>query len=206
LTGWIIAGIILALLIAICLLRIGVTARYSEAGLEVWAKLGFYRRKVYPAEEGKKRAEKEKPPKAQKDEEKDREKEEKGGPVELFKKYYDLALNLLKSLKKAVRIDLLRVRFVAAAKDDAAKAAILYGKAWAAEGIILAVLENNIKVLKKEINIVVDYQADKPSIFCHVAVSASVGGLLLVGFRVIKDLLKIKMNEKGGAKNGKANC
>jgi len=205
LTGWIIAGIILAVLVAICFVRVGLTIRYSETGLEVWVKVGFYRRRIHPAEEKKKEKPEERE-KVPKDEEKNGGKEEQGGPLELFRKYLDFALDLIRTLKRLVRIDFIKVRFVAAARDDAAKAAILYGKAWAAEGIILAVLENNIKVLKKEINIAVDYQAESPSIFCHGSVSAPLGGLILVGFRLIKDLLKLKKIEKGGAKYGKADC
>jgi hypothetical protein len=181
---------------------VGITARYSEDGPEVWAKTAFLKFKVYPA--------KEKPAKAEKpvkDTEKETEEkaEEKGGPFDAIKKYYDIALGLLKNLRKVLRIDLLKVRFVAAAKDDAAKAAILYGKAWAAEGIILAVLENNIRVRKKEIDILVDYVAEKPAFYCFVKASATIGGLILAGFRIAKDNIFRKVKEKGGAENGKAN-
>ncbi|MDD3375780.1 MAG: DUF2953 domain-containing protein [Candidatus Omnitrophica bacterium] len=203
LTGFVIIGIILSILIALCFVRISITARYSEIGLEAWAKIAFVRIPLYPPNK-KVRTQAKKTVKEVKKKIKE-ETEEKGGPFEQFKRYYDLAIDLLKTLRKIIRIDRLKVRFTAAAKDEPAKAAVLYGKAWAAEGIILAVLENNIQVRKKEIAIEVDYLADRPTIYCFTKASVSVGGLFLGAFRFAKKFISHKVKEKGGTKNGKTN-
>jgi hypothetical protein len=195
LTFWIVAGTILFLLVALCFLRVGISAGYSERGAEVFAKVGFFRLQLYPERKVLKPRRK-KAVQAVPDEAKEEEKKQKGGPLELFGKYYDLVLGLLRDIKKTARIDLLKVRFVAAAKDDAAGAAILYGRAWAAEGIITAVLENNIRVLKKDIDITVDYLAEKPSIFCRADISAPLGGLIVSVFRAAKAYLEINKKEK----------
>lgn len=205
-TGWILLGLLFSLLLVICLLRVGAVVRYSEGGFEVRVKIAFFERIIYPVPEGDAREKKEKTKNPKKPKQGDPE--EKGGPLEQFRKYFDLAMDILRKLVGAIRIDLLQVRFVAASKDDAAKAAIMYGEAWAAEGIILAVLENNIRIKKKDIEIRVDYAAEKPSIYCRTNVSGSIGGLLWAGIRIAANyaMQKLKQNVKGGAKNGKANC
>ena len=52
----------------------------------------------------------------------------------------------------------------------------MYGRAWAVEGIIYGLLENNIGVRNKDISVELDYTADKPVLTFLLHLSTTIGG------------------------------
>ncbi|MGI6577589.1 MAG: DUF2953 domain-containing protein [Eubacteriales bacterium] len=205
--GWIILGSVVMLIVVLYLVRIGVIFRYNkDDGFEVYLKVAFVKVLIYSTTRKKDVSEvkREKHVKKQKDKVAKDEKE-KGSSLERFKENYNLIRGTIRRLGSAARIDFLYIRFVAAAEDDPAKAAIMYGKAWAAEGIIIGILENNIKVRKKEISIEVDYMAVRPTISFQLQLTAAIAGILRAVFGLLADMISVKrsktktLHEKGGA-------
>lgn len=204
--GWIILGsVVVVLIILLFVVRIGFIFKYDRVeGFEVTLKVAFIKILIYSSKRRKdaEEAAVEKPPRDK--EEKEAGKEE-GGFFERIKDIYELIRGSIRRLGRAARVDLLRIRFVAAAKDDAAKAAIMYGQAWAVEGIIIGILENKIKVRKKDISIDVDYIAESPEFSFLIQLTAAMAGSLRAAIGLLFDIISIRrskpktLHEKGGA-------
>jgi len=189
-TGLIILAVIILIIIIICLLRIGVIIQYTDEGLEFIVRIAFVRITVYSSAKKAERAQK-KEKKAATAVEKKARKPRKGLKLGGLWENIGFIRRSLGRLTKASRIDMIRLRFVAASKDDPAKAAIMYGTAWAAEGIIYGLLENNIGVRNKDISIDLDYTAEKPVFTFLLHLSTTIGGNLWAAFGVIRDYYTI---------------
>ncbi len=193
---YILVGIFL-LVTAISFVRVGISAKYGSEGAEVWISILFYNARIYPAPEKEiaepvKKAVKEKKVEDKRD----------GGTLEKFKFYLDLGIKTLGKFIRAIRIDILDVTFTAADGGNPACAAIMYGSAYAAEGIILGVLENNILIKRKNIDIRLSYSDPSPTIYCEIKLSSSIGRLISVGSSVLLSIVVNLLKMKVGAKNG----
>ena len=207
--GWIILGSLIMLIIVLFLVRIGVIFRYNqEDGFEAYMKAAFVKVLVYSSKRKKDSSERirEKLVGGKKGKDKEGEDaEEKAGRLGRLLENYNLIRGSVRRLGRAASIDVLSVRFVAAAKDDPAKAAIMYGRAWAIEGIIIGLLENNIKVRKRDISIEVDYMAERTVISFSLQLTATVAGILNAVIGLLSDMISLKrdksktLHEKGGA-------
>ncbi len=118
----------------------------------------------------------------------------------------ELLIELIVDLFGIVYTDILRVKFVSAKLDDPATAAKNYGYAWAAAGIIIPLLENNPNFKRHDIDIWLDYEAEKPEVEAELVISVSVGRtmryLVSKGCKILK--IMFKNRKKGGKKYGKA--
>lgn len=226
----IVLGIILALLVLICLLPVGGHAVYSADGAEVKVVVGRISIPVYPrpekektpkqlekeAEKARQKAKK----KAQKKAEKARKKEELkaqkaagvkpekaplGGKLEFFKELLGLGLGVLSCLRRKLILKELKLCLtVGAMGEDAAKGAITYGRAWAAVGALIPVLENTFHIKKRDVQVELDYFSDKNKIYAEGCIVFLIGDFLWIaanyGFRALKLILIQKW--KGRKKNG----
>gem|GEM_PF-715785 len=204
---------IFAFFILIGFVRVGAKVRYSESGLEVWAKFGIFRKKIVsPKKERPKQPKEPKKPKEKKgNKPKLEESTEKGGGLDQLKQYYEWyakpTIEFVKGFCGSIRVKILRVNFIAAAKDDSAAAAMMYGRAWSVAGMITPLLEKNKNVKKYSYNITVDYAAEKATVYFETEMTIRIGRVMHLAARLLVKVLPkiIKNSKKGGAKDGKTN-
>ena len=178
-TWWMILLIILAALWLIGQLRLGGMAHYGPDGMTVTVIAGPARIQVVPAKEEKKPKEKkkEKAPKEQLAEGKTPE-EEKPGTLSRLMKLLPVVAEAAGTLLRKIRIDELYLSVVWGGQNDAAAAAIGYGRAHAAIGMIWPLLDHNFKVKKSSFHVDVDYAAEKPVVVADAALTMTLGQLL----------------------------
>lgn len=184
-TWWMILLIILAAIWLLLQIRLGGNVRYGADGIFVDLLLGPFRYRVMPAR-------KEKEPKPKREKKSKQEKaagkpegapEEKPGTLSRLMKLLPVVTEFLGALKRRIRIDELFLSVVWGGCEDAAAAAIGYGRANAAIGMIWPVLDHNFKVKRSSFHIDVDYSAAEPAVKAEAAVTLTVWQLLYLAVR-----------------------
>lgn len=102
-----------------------------------------------------------------------------------------LGLSAMVQFRRVLRVD----RFLldcAIAAGDAAKTAMAYGAAAAGAGMFLPLLEENLRVRKKDIQVICDFEGTESQIFLEVQVSALVFQLLIIGIKVLRGFLRLR--------------
>lgn len=159
--------IILLLLLLVSLVPLGVQARYDQEGFFAFVKVWFVRLRVYPAKEKRK---KDKPPKKPKEKPPEAEGHPKGGALELVRAALPLVKPALVGIKKRLTIQDLELH-VAWAAANPADAAMGYGSANAALGMLWAVIDQNFKVKKSRLGCHVDFDQTQPTVYANAALS-----------------------------------
>lgn len=178
-TGWIILIAILAVLILISLIRLGGRAKYSPDGFFAYVLVGSVKIQLFPM----KPKDKPKKAKAPKDKQTKEKKKavsaegEKPGTVGRLLKLLPTVAEAAGALKRRIRIDHLVLTVIWGA-EDAASAALGYGKANALLGMIWPLLDNNFKVKKCDWQIDVDYGKAAPEFTADAAITISIGQLI----------------------------
>lgn len=170
--------VILALLLLVLLLPLGVVVEYQAEGFAAWLKVGPVRRKVYPAKPGK-----EKPPKKEPASD-EAEGQKKGGKLELVKAALPLVKPALAGVKRRVTIRELEL-FVTWAAAGPADAAVGYGYANSALGILWAVLDENFKVKKSRLGCQVDFNTQSPTVYLKAHISTNLWQLLTLALPLL---------------------
>ena len=169
--------IILLVLWLLSRLRIGGRVRYGQEGLFVTALIGPLRIRLLPAKEkpAKKKIKKEKKPKKEKPP-KERKPPPEGQPGTLSRlmKLLPIAAQAAGALKRKIRINDLKLTLIWGG-TDAAAAALGYGRANAALGMIWPLLDHNFKVKRHEFQIELDYARTEPAVELQAAVTMTVG-------------------------------
>ena len=177
--GWIILGVIAALIVVILCLRVGVTASFGEE-LRVTARIGPVTMQIIPPPE--KKPKKAKPEKAAKDEKKPKE-----------KKKPDIHLTFeegaLRRAGKRIRIDPMRLSFVFA-DEDPVNTAQWYGWANTAMWTVMPRLEEWIHIPDPHIHMEMDFTAAETKVSGTVGASYRIGDLLAIGFAAAGPVLK----------------
>ncbi len=203
--GWIIALGIFLLLAAVPL---GASVRYDADGIRVRVIAGFLRFTVIPLPQKKKKPPKKakaasaqsqpKPKKssAQADEKK------KGGSWRDFMPLVRTGLDFLNQFRRKLRVNNLQLKLILAG-DDPCDLAVNYGRAWAALGNLLPLLEKTFVIKKRDCEVECDFTADETLVTAQMDVTIRLGQMLSMavhyGIRIIKDLLVLKKKRKGGA-------
>lgn len=183
--GWLICLLVLLGLWLLGSIRLGGDVEYSQGGVVIRVRVGPVPVQIYP---GKQKAEpgdrggafsfirKKKgksdladTPKA-------------GGSVERFKRYFSLGCEAAGALKRRIRVDALRLDLLVAGEDPA-KAALLFGRANGALGMLWPVLEQNFDVRDHQFRVGINFQQQKPSIYGFAAFSAPLRRLLSFAIR-----------------------
>lgn len=187
---WIL-GVLLALIVLLCLTRIGVHAIFGGEVLLLDAKVGWFRIHILPAKEPNKK-EKER----RKETEKAKKPEEKAAkkppfPKPSFADIKDAASTLWPPLKRALdrtrrglRIDPLDLGVTIGGSEDPASAAQLYGELYAAVWSAMPVLERLLVIPSPHIHIGINFNETKSKLEGEVGISARVGTLLAVAFTI----------------------
>jgi len=97
-----------------------------------------------------------------------------GGPVELLRQYLPLVSEAGGALLRRIRIDTLFLDYTAGGSDPA-QAAMSFGLAHMAAGIILPVLERGFDIKERRFRAGVNFEADKPAVYLKAAFSARIG-------------------------------
>ena len=198
---------VLLVLLVLLLIPFGAAVRYDQSGVTAWAKVLFFRIRVFPAKEKKEKKPKEKKPKEKKgkakgeekkEEKPEEKKEKKGGTLELVRAALPLIKPALVGVKKRLTIDELEL-LVTWRSDNPADAAIGYGRANAALGGLWALLDNNFKVKKRHLGCEVDFEEGSPTVYANAALSLNLWKVLTLvlplGVRFLCNYRKLK-NDK----------
>ena len=201
---WIL-GVLLALIVLLCVTRVGVHAVFGET-LLLDVKIGWFRIHILPAKEPnkKKKDQGKETEKAKKTEEKE---EKKPFPKPSFADVRDAVSTLWPPLKRALdrtrrglRIAPLDLSVTLGGLEDPASAAQLYGELYAAVWSAMPVLERLLVIPSPHIHIGIDFMEAKTKLEGEVGVSARVGTLLAVGatigFPALKWFLQYKKKKE----------
>ena len=206
--GWLIT---LAVLILIGFLPVGVRIRYNSEGARVLLILGPVKITLVPAKKKEKKPQKEKkkaqvpkegrlptdPPPAPRE-----KKKESGGPVTDFLPLVKVALNLVGEFITRLRFDNLELKLIMAG-DDKCALATNYGRAWAALGNLLPLLDNVLNIKKRNLEIECDFVAAQTTVIAAADITITIGRILNLlvryGWRAVKEFIILKNKRKGGA-------
>lgn len=204
--GWLIAFLIIFLL---AILPLGASVKYNSDGPLVRVIAGPIRFKVFPM---KKKEKKEKKPKEKKEKTKKEpqkskdkpkeEKKEKGGSLLDFLPLVQVGLDLLNDFRWKLRLNRLELKLIMAA-DDPADLGINYGRAWAAVGNLVPMLERSFVIKKKDIEVECDFTTSETLVIARLDITITLGRLIALavvnGIRGLREFLKIMKKRKGGA-------
>ena len=210
-TGWLIA---LGILVLLAILPVGVSLIYNEDGLFLSILLGLVKIRILPkAAKKEKKEKKAKPPKKQAKKEKSKAtpkekkpKEKSGGKLTDFLPLVQIALRLLGSFRRKLRVNRLELKLTMAGGDPC-DLAVNYGKAWAAVANLMPQLERIFVIKKRDIQVQCDFVDDTTRIKARLDITITIGRIVGVvvkyGVLAVLELLKIlnkRKNNKGGAK------
>ena len=202
---WIL-GILLALLVLLCLTRVGVHALFGDA-LALDAKIGPFRIHILPGKKQDKKREKraKEPKEAEKSEEKAEKKPCFPKPSmadirEAVSVLWPPLKRALNRTRRGVRIHPMDLCVTLGGQEDPAAAAQLYGEAHAGVWAVMPVLERLLVIPEPHIHIGIDFNASETKIEGELGVTARVGTLLAVGatvaFPALKWFLRYRKKQK----------
>lgn len=213
--GWL---IFLGILALIAILPVGASVRYDESGPEAKLIVGPLRILLFPRSKKELGKKKEKPSKEKREPKqkvpdgppegaptKDlgKSREKKGGSITDFLPLLDVAMDMMGSLRRKLRVNYLQLRLTMAA-DDPADLAVNYGRAQAAGAALLAQLNRLFVIKKQDVQIQCDFASDETRILARLDLTITVGRTIslavVYGIRALTTFLKIKkQREEGGA-------
>ena len=202
-SGWVVLGIIVLVFVLIGCIPVGVDASYHENALALRLKIGFFTMQVLPAKPKKKKAEaKKKKPAAKKQ---DAKQAKPAKPKKQFQMpkltlqdilaLVDLACDTLGNLRRKLRVEVL-VLHVTLGGSDPAKAATLYGRAWALIGMLNPKLEQLFVIKKRDIQPILDYNEKEMKVDAHLALTITIGRAVSLAVRAGVRFLKLWLNKK----------
>jgi hypothetical protein len=187
---WMILMLIVLVLWLLSLVRMGASVNYDDSGLVVKARVGPVKFIVFPMKK------KDKPPKQKKKRRlKEEEPPKKGGNLALVRNFLPLATEAAGRFKKKIRIDKIELDLIWGASDPAA-AAMGYGWANAALGMLWPLIEHNFNVRERQLRTSVDYSANQPIITIRAAFSLTIGQGAVLGVVLGLKVLKLFRKEQ----------
>ena len=206
-TWWMTLLAIFSVLALIGCIPVGVDVRYHKDGVFLAAKIWFVKLQLFPAKpkkpkkpgKAKKSAEKQSEPK------KDAPAEKKANPLlsgglDGLMQLLDLAFDTLGDLRRKLRVNELTLRVTIPGGDDPAKAAMQYGRAWAAVGALTPAMERLFVIKKRDIQPCLDYNETNLQLDARLTLTITIGRSLALALRAGIRFLKImNQRKKGGA-------
>lgn len=207
--GWLIAFMIVFLL---AILPLGASVKYNSDGPLVRIIAGPIRFKVFPVKKKEKKEKKPKEKKQKKDKPKTdgqqtmekpkEEKKEKGGSLLDFLPLVRVGLDLLNDFRWKLRLNRLELKLILAANDPA-DLGLNYGRAWAAVGNLVPMLERSFVIKKKDIEVECDFTTSETLVIARLDLTITLGRLLALvavyGVRGLREFMNLKNKRKGGA-------
>lgn len=185
---WMTLLAVLAGLVLIGCIPVGVDARYGEDGVFLAAKIGFVRIPLLP--QRKKRKKQPKPRKTTQKNKSQRTAQPRAqrspllsGGLSGILELLELVGQVLGDLRRKLRVDELTLHVCVPGADDPAKAAIGYGRAWAAIGALTPPLERLCIIKKRDIQPTLDYNTTTLQVQAHLVMSMTIGRALALALR-----------------------
>ena len=174
-------------------------ARYGADGIFLAAKIGPFRLQLLPQKPKKKKKKPAKQPPAVKPaEKKPAEKKQNpllSGGVDGLMQLLTLALDTLGDLRRKLRVNALMLHVTVPGGDDPAKAAMNYGRAWAAIGALTPAVERLFVIKKRDIQPELNYNETQMKVDAHLVTTITIGRSLALALRAGVGFLKI-LNER----------
>ena len=210
--GWLIT---LGIITLLAILPLGVSVTYDADGASVRLIIGPVKITLFPRHKKKETESKAKeqtaaepekmspaattettPPKTNQPEKKS------GGPITDFLPLVQIALDLLGTFRRRLRVNLLELKLIMASGDPC-DLAVNYGRAWAAVGNLMPRLERLFVIKKRNIDIQCDFVATETLVTARLDLTITLGRLLatvvVYGVKALIEFLKIQNKRKGGA-------
>lgn len=209
--------IIFLILFLVLLIPLGVHVIYDESGLKLCAVAGLIQICVFPRKKKEKKKGKDKKKNTAKSKTKKSKKQssqsstkKKGGKIELFRELIGIGVSALNCLRRKLVINQLYLSLtVGGLGTDAADAAILYGRAWAAIGSLIPFLEHTFKLKSRDLHADLDYTMEETTIFTDAKITISLIDILWIGIyngiKALRVFLRYRKKVKGGKANGTRN-
>ena len=198
-TWWMTLLVIFAVLVLIGCIPVGVDARYGADGIFLAAKIGPFRLQLLPQKPKKKKKKPAKQPPAVKPaEKKPAEKKQNpllSGGVDWLLQLLGLAFDTLGDLRRKLRVNALMLHVTVPGGDDPAKAAMNYGRAWAAIGALTPAVERLFVIKKRDIQPELNYNETQMKVDAHLVTTITIGRSLALALRAGVGFLKI-LNER----------
>lgn len=206
---WIGLGLLAILIALIPVLPIGLMVIYGKDGFRVFALVGFIKIPLdFDKKEEKAEKKSDKDPKLKSDLKKlsSRAKsaitEKDGGKLSEFLPLLDAVLKLLGDLRKKITVKSMELNLILGG-DDACNLALNYGRAWAAVGNIIPLLEQVFRIKKRNIQVNCDFTALSTKIYTRLRITITLWRLVSLltkyGMPVYREYQKIINNNEGGA-------
>ena len=196
-TGWIILGVIVGIIILILCLRVSVRADFGEE-LRVTARIGPMKMQIIPPPEKKPRKEKAKKKAKKKEPESEKNPKEKK-KLDLHLTFADIRNALsavwqsvqgtLRRAGRRIRIDPLDLSFVFG-DENPVNTAQWYGWANTAVWTVMPWLEKTVYMPDPRIHMEMDFNAAQTKVSGTVGASYRIGDLLAIGFAAVGPLLR----------------
>lgn len=202
--GWLIA---LGILILLGSVPLGVFARYDSGGPLVRIVVGVLRFTVIPLPNKKKKVPKEKKEPSPAEEKKTppkpaEEPEKKGGSLRDFYPLIQVGERFLNQFRRKLRVDDLVLKLTLGG-DDPCDLALNYGRAWAALGNLMPVLERFFHIRRRNFEVQCDFTSEETLIEAQAKLTMPLRQLvelgIVYGYLFIKELLVLKKKRKGGS-------
>lgn len=202
--GWLIA---LAVVTLLAVLPLGASVKYDSGGLVLRIIAGPARVTLIPAKKKPRqesKSEKEPEKKAEKSVKKTETapKEKSGGKLTDFLPLVQVALDFLGDFRRKLRVNRLEMKIIMAGGDPC-DLAVNYGKAWAALGNLVPLLERCFVIKKRDLEVECDFVAEETLIYARLDLTITLGRIISLGvrygIRAVRELLKIMKSRKGGA-------
>ena len=199
-TWWMTLLVIFAVLVLIGCIPVGVDARYGADGIFLAAKIGPFRLQLLPQKPKKKKKKpaKKQQPAAKSAKKKPAEKKKNpllSGGVDGLMQLLTLALDTLGDLRRKLRVNALMLHVTVPGGDDPAKAAMNYGRAWAAIGALTPAVERLFVIKKRDIQPELNYNETQMKVDAHLVTTITIGRSLALALRAGVGFLKI-LNER----------
>jgi len=189
-------AIVISVLVLLALLRFGVIVEYSEAGFDLWAKIGFVKLKLMgEGVEKKPKKKKEKKPKEKKE---TNLKDMMPGSLSEFMTILRSVGNMLNRLKRRLLIRKLVLHFTSAG-DNPANTAIMFGAANAGFNTIIPALERNFRIKHRDLRSGFDFEAKEQKIYANIAISIAVWEVFYIIFALFP-ILRVLFKSRKRAK------
>lgn len=135
--------------------------------------------------------------------EESKEKNKKPGELSNLKSMIEPAFHALGKLIRFLCIRKLHME-ITVGTGDAFSTAMLYGGAAACVGAIFPILNQNLKINKKCINVMADFEASESTVYMDALVSVRIWQIFIIAFVFVIRYLKRIMKGRKDDKNGRA--
>lgn len=199
-TWWMTLLVIFAALALIGCIPVGGDIRYSQEGFFLSLVLGPVRLQLIPRKKKKRPAAKKKQRPAKKQTAAPERAQKKTpafrlGGVEGAMQLLEFAGDVLGDARRKLRVNELTLYVTFCGADDPAKAAISYGRAWAAIGAMTPALERLFFIRKRDIRPMLDQQQAGMKVDAHLILTITIGRALALAVHAGIAFLKL-MNQR----------